>query len=154
MSSSHMMLSKNFSLAELTLSRTAAKRGWPNSPNLTEVVALTALAVNVLQRVRDHFGKPVIVTSGFRGRRLNSAIRGSNTSQHCYGEAADFTVAGVSNLEVAKWIEANLQFDQLIYEFGEGGWLHCSYRKGRLRRETLSARRVGGRTRYFSGLGT
>lgn len=149
----HYQLANDFTLGELTVSRTAAKNGWPNQPKPEQLHALILLCKNILQPIRDHYGRPVIVTSGFRSRRLNAAIRGSNTSQHCLGEAADFTVAGQSNLEVCKWIAANLPFDQLIYEFGEGGWIHCSYRIGTPRREQLSAKRIGGRTRYVAGLG-
>ncbi len=145
-------LSANFTLAEMILSRTAHRRGIDNTPPPAAVTALRALAQNVLQPVRDHFGRPVIVTSGFRAPALNRAIGGSASSQHTLGEAADFTVAGVSNLQVARWIVANLPFDQLIYEFGEGGWLHVSYRAGRLRRQILRAEKRDGRTVYLAGL--
>jgi zinc D-Ala-D-Ala carboxypeptidase len=145
-------LSANFTLAELTFSRTAHKRGIDNTPPAAAVAALRALAVNVLQPVRNHFGRPVVVTSGYRSPALNRAIGGSATSQHSLGEAADFTVSGVSNLEVARWIAANVEFDQLIYEFGETGWLHVSYRAGRLRKQVLRAVKQNGRTVYLAGL--
>lgn len=77
---------------------------------------------------------------------------GSAKSQHCFGQAADFTVPGVTNLAVCQWIEANLKFDQLIYEFGEKGWVHCSFRLDRARREVLSAVKADGKTRYLPGL--
>lgn len=147
-------LSANFTQAEMVLSRTANRRGINNTPDAAAVAALRALAVNVLQPVRDHFGKPVVVTSGYRSPALNRAIGGSATSQHVQGEAADFTVAGVSNLVVARWIVANLPFDQLIYEFGESGWLHVSYRAGRLRKQVLRAEKRNGRTVYLAGLPT
>ena len=146
------LLSPNFTLAEMILSRTAHRRGIDNTPPLAAARALQALAQNVLQPVRDHFARPVIVTSGCRAPALNRAIGGSATSQHTLGEAADFTVSGVSNLEVARWIVANLAFDQLIYEFGETGWLHVSYRAGRLRRQVLRAEKRNGRTVYLAGL--
>ena len=145
-------LSPSFTLAEMIVSQTAARRDIDNSPPPAVIAALSALCVNVLQPVRDHFDRPVIVTSGYRSPELNRAIGGSSTSQHCKGEAADFTVAGVSNLEVARWMEARLNYDQLIYEFGESGWIHCSWRDGRLRNMELSAVRRGGRTRYLPGL--
>lgn len=145
-------LSANFALAEMILSRTAHRRGINNTPAPAAVEALRALAQHVLQPVRDHFGRPVIVTSGYRSPVLNKAIGGGSSSQHTLGEAADFTVAGVSNIEVARWIVANIPFDQLIYEFGEGGWLHVSYRAGRLRRQVLRAEKRNGRTVYLAGL--
>jgi hypothetical protein len=146
-----MQLSEHFTLAELTRSTTAIRKGIPNTASADVVKALTALCVNVLEPVRAHFGKPVRVTSGYRSPRLNTAIGGSASSQHCRGEAADFTVQGESNLAVCQWIMRNLKFDQLIYEFGEAGWVHCSYSL-RLRHEELSAKKRGGKTVYLPGL--
>ena len=147
-----MQLTKNFSLAELTKSQTASREGFSNRPTKAQIAKLKTLCEKVLQPLRDHYGRPVIVTSGYRSPALNRAIGGSTSSQHSHGEAADFTVAGISNLEVCRWLEKNLNYDQLIYEFGEDGWIHVSYREGRLRNQELQARRVKGRTRYFSGL--
>ena len=149
-----MRLSKNFVLSEMTGSRTASRRGIDNTPPPKAIAALKTLCVEVLQPLRDHLGKPITVTSGYRSPRLNRAIGGSGSSQHCKGEAADFKVPGVSHLEIARWMERKLNYDQLIYEFGENGWIHVSYRAGRLRNMELSARRVRGRVRYFPGLGT
>lgn len=146
-----MNLSPNFSLAELTKSQTATRRNINNTPDADEIAALKALAENILQPLRDHFGVPVIVSSGFRSDALNKRIGGSASSQHCRGEAADLTVAGVSNKEVCEWIRDNLPFDQTIYEFGESGWVHVSY-SARHRRELLSAVKVGRRTVYRKGL--
>src|SRR5687767_2391133 len=120
-------LTEHFTLAEMTRSTTAVRKGIPNLPSVDNVRALKLLCAKVLEPVREHFARPVIVTSGFRAPRVNVAVGGSGTSQHCLGEAADFTVQGVSNLEVCQWIQANLDYDQLIYEFGEAGWVHCSY---------------------------
>lgn len=149
-----MKLAPHFTLAELIASQTAVRKGIDNTPSDAEIEALRALAVNVLEPVRKHFKKPVIVSSGYRGPKLNRAVGGSKSSQHCFGEAADFTVQGVSNLEVCKWIAENLEFDQLIYEFGEAGWIHCSYGP-RMRKQRLSAvkRRSYGRlkTVYLAG---
>ena len=150
-----MKLSTHFTLAEMVASQTASRKGIDNNPTKDEVRALRALCQNILEPVRLHFGAPVIVSSGYRGPKLNRAVGGSKTSQHCSGEAADFTVQGFSNLKVCRWIEANLPADQLIYEFGENGWIHCSYGP-RHRRQTLSAvkRRSFGRLRtvYRNGL--
>ena len=145
-------LSEHFTLAELTVSQTAARKGILNVPGPREVAALEALCKNVLEPVRAHFDAPVIVSSGYRSLRLNTAISGSASSQHCKGEAADFTVRGHSNIEVCRWMEANLNYDQLIYEFGESGWIHCSWSEHRMRNMELSAVRRGGRTRYLQGL--
>lgn len=145
-------LSANFALAELIRSETASRKGIINMPGREELAALRLLCEKVLQPVRDHYDRPVIVTSGYRSPRLNTAIGGSASSQHCKGEAADFTVQGVSNFEVCRWIERQLNYDQLIYEFGESGWIHCSYSAHRMRNMELSAKRIGGRTRYLPGL--
>ena len=83
-----------------------------------------------MQPIRDHFDKPIIISSGYRSPTLNRAIGGSPTSQHCYGQAADFEIPGIDNYTLAKWIEANLNYDQLILEFytgGNSGWIHVGY---------------------------
>ena len=145
-----MRLSPHFTLAEMIVSQTAARRGIDNTPGDDEIAALRSLCVEVLEPVRKHFDRPVIVSSGYRSPTLNRAIGGSASSQHCKGEAADFTVPGVSVLELAQWMHRNLNYDQLIYEFGS--WVHVSYRSGRLRNQELSAKRIGGRTKYLAGI--
>ena len=147
-------LSENFTLGEMIRSEQAVRKGIRNVPGQSEIAALRLLCEQVLQPIRDHYDRPVIVTSGYRSPRLNTAIGGSKSSQHCKGEAADFTVSGVSNIEVCRWIERNLNYDQLIYEFGESGWIHASYSAHRMRNMELSAKRIGGRTRYLPGLRT
>jgi hypothetical protein len=144
-------LSPHFLLSEMTVSQTASRLGIRNVPGPNQIAALTALCLNVLEPVRVHFGRPVIVSSGYRSPAVNRAVGGSSTSQHTRGEASDFTVPGVSNLEVCRWIAKNTQFDQLIYEFGESGWVHCSYGP-RHRRQLLSAKRISGKTHYLPGL--
>ena len=124
-----MKLSKNFSLAEMVKSQTAERKGIPNEHDDNQVYAMTLLAENILQPIRDKFG-PFIVSSGFRSAELCVAIGSKITSQHAKGEAADFEVAGVDNLDLANWIKDNLNYDQLILEFytgGNTGWIHCSY---------------------------
>ena len=123
-----MNLSRNFSLQELTKSDTAIRKGIDNNPNADQIEKLKALCENILQPVRDHFGR-VKVTSGYRSVELCLAIGSSEKSQHAKGEAADFEVPNVSNMELAKWIVSNLDFDQLILEYytgGNTGWVHCS----------------------------
>lgn len=148
----HMPLSDNFRLSEFIRSETASRRGIRNVPGPQQIAALEQLCLNILQPVRNQFGRAVIVTSGYRSPTLNKAIGGSSSSQHTKGEAADFTVSGVSNMDVCRFIRDHRPFDQLIYEFGETGWVHVSYRVGRLRHQTLRAVKRGGRTRYLSGL--
>ena len=147
-----MRLTANFTLAELVRSQTALRRGIPNNPGPQEIAALRLLCENVLQPVRDHFGAPVHVSSGYRSPRLNRAIGGSASSQHVLGEAADFVVSGQNNLAVCRWMERRLNYDQLIYEFGEAGWIHCSFSADRMRNMELTAKRISGRVRYLEGL--
>jgi len=143
-----MNLSKHFTLSEMTVSQTASRKGIDNTPGQKEIAALALLCKEVLEPIRAHFDRPVIVTSGFRSVALNKRIGGSATSQHCKGEAADFTVPGVSNFELCKWMERNLNYDQLIYEYGESGWVHVSWTEG-YRNMELTKRRG---QRYLPGI--
>lgn len=125
-----MKLSKNFSLQEMTKSQTALRRGIDNTPSPPHVTHLELLCEKVLQPLRDHFDRPVTITSGYRSPELCVAIGSTIKSQHAKGQAADFEIPGVSNMEVAEWIADNLEFDQLILECftgGNTGWIHCSY---------------------------
>lgn len=114
---------------------------------------MRVLCVKVLEPLRAHFGHPIRITSGFRSRALCVAVGSAVTSQHAKGEAADFEISGIDNLTVARWLRDHLPFDQLIlenYVMGQpnSGWIHASYRDGRLRKESLTyARRT-----YFKGL--
>ena len=148
-----MQLSNNFSLAELTKSQTATRKGIDNTPSDTHIQNLIHLAESVLQPVREHFGKPVMISSGYRSPALCEAIGSSTKSQHARGEAADFEIHGVDNKELATWISKNTTFDQLILEFyDEGdpnsGWVHCSAVTGEPRKQVLRASKVEGRTKY------
>ncbi len=150
-----MKLSANFSLAELTKSQTATRKGIDNTPSDTHIQNLIHLAESVLQPVREHFGKPVMISSGYRSPALCEAIGSSTKSQHARGEAADFEIAGVDNKELATWISKNTTFDQLILEFyDEGdpnsGWVHCSAVTEGPRKQVLRASKVEGRTKYES----
>lgn len=147
-------LTEHFTLAEMTRSQTALRRGIDNSAGPAVVCALRALCSHVLEPVRAHFQAPVVVSSGYRSPQLNRAIGGSRTSQHCLGEAGDFIVPGHANIAVIQWMQRHLQYDQLIYEFGAGGWIHASWRDGRNRNQELTARRVDGRVRYLPGIVT
>ena len=147
-----MNLTRNFSLLELTKSDTAIRKGIDNNPNADQVEKLKALCENILQPVRDHFGR-VKVTSGFRSVEICTAIGSSANSQHAKAEAADFECPGVDNAELADWIHKNLPYDQLILEFytpGEpnSGWIHCSWINGTPRASRLWAYRSEGKTKY------
>lgn len=155
-----MQLSRNFTLAEFTRSGTATAKGIDNTAPDWAVRNLRALCEYVLQPVRDRFG-PVKITSGWRCQELERALKGkplswTSASQHTFGEAADFKVPGVSNVEVADWITENCDFDQLILEYPDGtpngGWIHCSALRN-ARVETLTASRDrNGRTVYTPGI--
>ena len=119
-----MKLSKNFTLDEFTRSMTATRLGIDNTPKDEHLEAAKALFENVVQPIRDHFGITRI-SSGYRSPALNEAIGGSTRSQHSKGQAVDFECDGQDNLEVAKWIRDNLEFDQLILEFDS--WIHLGF---------------------------
>jgi zinc D-Ala-D-Ala carboxypeptidase len=150
-----MKLSKNLTLAEVTKSATAKRRGIPNEPTIEHLENLKAIAENVFQPMRDHFQVPINISSGYRSKELNDAIGGSLASQHSKGEALDIDCAfysGLSNREVFEYIKDKLEFDQLIWEFGnesDPDWVHVSYKKeGRNRYESLVAYKQEGKTRY------
>ena len=148
-----MRLSKNFSLAELTKSQTATRKGIDNAPSTEHVENLIHLAETVLQPIRDEFGRPVVISSGYRSPELCEAIGSSAKSQHAKGEAADFEVPGMDNMQLAMWISKNTVFDQLILEFYEpgdpnSGWVHCSAVKEGSRAQVLKASKVEGKTKY------
>ena len=148
-----MILSKNLSLAEVMKSATAIKHGIANEPNSQHLTNLKAVATNIFQPCRDYFGKPLAVTSGYRSPELNDLIGGSKRSQHSKGEALDLDAqvyGGFTNAELFHYIKDNLDFDQLIWEFGtteEPDWIHCSYTTNN-RGEVLRAYRHNGKTRY------
>ena len=153
-----MNLTRNFSLLELTKSDTAIRKGIDNQPNADQVDKLKLLCENILQPVRDHFGR-VKVTSGFRSVELCTAIGSSANSQQAKAEAADFECIGVDNAELFDWIKLNLEPDQLILEFytpGEpnSGWIHCSWVADQPRASFLHAYRSEGKTKYKPILGS
>ena len=148
-----MNLSHNFTLSELIKSDTAIRRGINNNPNAEQIEKLKDLCENILQPVRDHFGR-VKVTSGYRSPELCTAIGSSINSQHAKAEAADFEVMGTDNAELADWIKDNLPYDQLILEYytpeePNSGWIHCSYIPEGRRAQFLHAYRSPlGKTKY------
>ena len=139
-----MLLSDNLSLAEAISSATALRKGIANKPTQQHLLNLKEVALHIFQPCRNHFGKPLRVTSGYRSEALNEAIGGSNKSQHSKGEALDMqSTKGYTNKELFTYIKDNLTFDQLIGEFpdnvGEYAWVHCSYKKEGNRGEVLIA---------------
>lgn len=124
-----MMLSANFSLEELTKSQTAERQSIPNNPDENGIYYLRMVAEKILQPVRNRYGIPFTVSSGFRSVDLCLAIGSKATSQHTKGQAVDFEVPGISNMDLSYFIKTTLDFDQLILEFyrgGNTGWVHCS----------------------------
>ena len=148
-----MLLSKNFSLPELTKSQTAERKDIDNTPSPTHQDNLKSLCTRILQPVRDHFGRVVSVSSGYRSPELCVAIGSKTTSQHAKGQAADFEIYGLSNKELADWINENLDYDQLILEYWKeedpnSGWVHCSFNNQGNRKEYLRAYKNEGKTKY------
>ncbi len=128
-----MRLSPHFYLEEFTRSKTAHDKGIKNIPNLEQIQNIAALCKVILEEVRKHFGKPVLITSGYRSPELNHAVGGSQYSQHINGEAADFIVKDIPVSKVFSYIiQENLPFDQCIYEKrGNREWIHLSHKRNR-----------------------
>jgi zinc D-Ala-D-Ala carboxypeptidase len=151
-----MKLTANITLDELTKSQTAERKGINNNPNPKQIDNIKALAVNILQPVRSHFDKPLIISSGFRCAQLCIEIGSVPTSQHVADDnaaAADFEIPGVDNRELALWIKSELDYDQLILEFYKdneptSGWIHCSYSTDHNRNQSLRAMREDGKVIY------
>jgi len=128
-----MKLSKNLSLAEVTKSTTAKRLGIDNTPDEWTIQNLKQVAINVFQPLRDAFKCPIYVSSGYRSAELNTAIGGSTRSQHVEGRAFDLDAdvfGGCTNSQIFNWIKENVEFDQLIWEFGDDDnpdWVHVSY---------------------------
>ena len=151
-----MKLSDNFSLKEMIKSQTALRKDIDNEPGEEEIENLKLLCENVLQPVREYYGKAVRVNSGYRSPELNSAIGGSKTSDHCKGMAADIEINGVANAELAEWIEKNCEFRQLILEFytpgiPDSGWVHVSYNWEDNDKKVMTAMKENGKTVYKPG---
>ena len=149
-----MQLSKNLALSEVTRSETAKRRGISNMPTPEHIENFKLLAEKVFQPIRDHFGVPIRISSGYRSKELNTAIGGSLSSQHCQGEAIDIDMDGteIKNVEIFNFIKDNLEFDQLIWEFGTDtnpDWVHVSYEStGKQRKMILKAVKKGNATSY------
>lgn len=148
-----MYLSPSFSLSEFVKSPTAIRLGIDNTPTDNVIENLRELCINVLQPIRNKWGLPVVINSGYRSPALNKAVGGASSSQHVLGQAADIEIMGVNNADLWKFIRSNLPFDQLIAEYLQpndpnAGWIHVSYKKFENRKQALSC--VGGA--YVDGL--
>jgi zinc D-Ala-D-Ala carboxypeptidase len=141
-----MNLTKDITLEELVRSDTATRLGIKNIPSSDMIEKLRDLAVHCLQPIQDHFGKEVIISSGFRCVALNSKIKGAVKSQHIRGEAADFIIKGVNLKDIFNFAVKNLEFDQLIYEFDS--WIHISYSSTKNRKQAMRAYKKNGSTVY------
>jgi hypothetical protein len=151
-----MKLSLHLDLSEVVRSESAKRKGISNMPTSEHIANFKILAEKVFEPIREHFRCPIHISSGYRSKELNAAIGGSATSEHCSGQAIDIdmdgTPNGVTNRMVFDYIKDNLDFNQLIYEFGDAqnpDWVHVSYSAtGNQRKQILRASRVNGKTTY------
>ena len=145
-----MKLSEHLDLSEIIRSDSAKRNGISNMPTQEHIENFKILATKVFEPIREHFGVPIRISSGYRSAELNKCIGGSATSQHSTGEAIDIDQDGttITNKQVFDYIKDNLAFDQLINEFNYA-WVHVSYKaNGKQRGEILEAYKVGPVTKY------
>jgi len=148
------MISKHISYKEGVYSRTAMRRGIKNNPNAEQMENMVAIAEEVFEPLRMWVGGPIKINSFFRSPELNKAIGGSAKSQHCYGQAIDIddTFGKMSNADMYEFIKENLDFDQMIWEFGDDDnpdWVHVSYVSPEENRQRcLKAYKEKGKTKY------
>jgi zinc D-Ala-D-Ala carboxypeptidase len=148
------MISKHISYKEGVYSRTALRRGIKNNPNAEQMENMITIAEEVFEPLRIWVGGPIKINSFFRSPELNKAIGGSGKSQHCHGQAIDIddTFGKMSNAEMYEFIKENLDFDQIIWEFGDDDnpdWVHVSYVSAEEnRKRCLKAYKENGKTKY------
>jgi len=143
-------ISEHLELSEVIRSESAKRNGISNMPTLDHIENFKILATKVFEPIREHFGVPIRISSGYRSAELNKCIGGSATSQHSTGEAIDIDQDGttITNKQVFDYIKDNLAFDQLINEFNYA-WVHVSYKaNGKQRGEILEAYKEGKITKY------
>jgi len=149
-----MSISKHISYKEGVYSRTALRRGIKNNPNAEQMENMVAIAEEVFEPLRVWVGGPIKINSFFRSPELNKAIGGSGKSQHCHGQAIDLddTFGKATNAEMYEFIKQNLDFDQMIWEFGDDenpDWVHVSYvSPDQNRKRCLKAYKKSGKTNY------
>tara|TARA_Y100000401_G_scaffold111007_1_gene108791 strand:+ start:173 stop:634 length:462 start_codon:yes stop_codon:yes gene_type:complete len=148
-------ISKHVSWKEGTYSRTGERLDLDNTPNEEQLKCMKAIAENIFEPLREWVGGPVKINSFFRGEQVNKAIGGSTRSQHMKGQAIDIddTFKHKTNAEMFHFIKDNLDFDQLIWEFGTDdnpNWVHVSYVTHRDNRKKLTiAKKINGKTKYI-----
>ena len=148
-------ISKHVSYKEGVYSRTAERLGLKNDPSDDHLKNMRLIAEKIFEPLRMHVGGPIKINSFYRGPELNKAIGGSAKSQHCHGQAMDIddTFGHMSNADMYKFIKENLEFDQMIWEFGDDSnpaWVHVSYvNPGENRKRCLKAYRENGKTKYM-----
>ena len=148
------MISKHISDKEGSYSSTALRLGIDNTPGDYEYSNMQLIAEKVFEPLRNHIGKPIKINSFYRSVDLNKAIGGSSRSQHCQGRAMDIddTFGHATNAEMYNWIKENLNFDQMIWEFGNDdnpAWVHVSYvSEDQNRNRCLKAYKENGKTKY------
>ena len=146
------MLSKHISKKEAWGSSTATRLHIDNTPSAEQLAALQLLAEKVFEPLREWYGEPIIINSMFRSAALNLAIGGAKNSQHCADNGAAMDIDTVDDNEILfNWLRANVDFDQLIWEFGDDtkpDWIHVSYKHEGNRKQVLKATRKDGRTIY------
>jgi hypothetical protein len=151
-----MKISQHLSLSEVTRSDSAKRHGIDNTPTAEHLENFKLLAEKVFEPIRLHFKTPIFISSGYRSKALNDLIKGSSSSQHCKGEAIDIDMDGssngVTNKMIFDFIVSNLEWDQIIWEFGSDknpDWVHVSYTKAGNRKQKLKAVRSGAKTTYL-----
>ena len=138
-----MKISEHISLAEGIKSQSAIRHNIDNVPDVKQLDAMMEVAEKCFEPMRKYFDKPIGISSFFRCEALNEKVGGSKTSQHCKGEAIDIDAdifGGVTNKEIFDYIKNNLDFDQLIWEYGDEdnpAWVHVSYSKIKNRKQIL-----------------
>lgn len=149
-----MRLTAHFDLSEFTRSESAKREGLDNTPTPEHLENIKILCEKVLEPIRLRFGS-INISSGYRGKLLNHFIGGAVNSDHCVGRAADIDMddvgTGVTNTEIFNYIKDNLDYDQLIWEFGnkeKPDWVHVGYRLNENRKQTLRATKVNGKSHY------
>ena len=146
-------ISKHITLKEATYSATGEAKKIDNSPTAEHLASMKLLAEKVFEPVREWYGKPIKINSFYRSKALNMAIPGSSlTSQHSKGEAMDMDTAS-DNKKIFEYIKNNLDFDQMIWEFGtteNPDWVHVSYKALGNRKQILRAKKVNGKSIYES----
>lgn len=146
-----MKLSKHLDLGEVTRSESAKREGIINMPTPEHYENLKIIAEKVFEPIREHFGVPIFISSGYRSEALNVYIGGSRSSDHSKGRALDIDMdgssSGVTNKMIFDFIKDNLEFDQLINEF-DYSWVHVGYRKDANRKQVLDGVKENGKTVY------